>query len=105
MKLKEFIAQRPCRNAVQHSTYNALGAFVVGQMHSEAGKLLATKICSVPLETHLWLLHDANYVPKEDSALPIFFDGELNYLASKSIEELKAVVKTKLVFPRCRVVQ
>jgi hypothetical protein len=58
---------------------------------------------SAVLETDLWLLVDPSFLPPDGD--PVFFEGELAFLAKKSVEEMKEIVKVKCAFPRCRVVQ
>ncbi|MDP2601783.1 MAG: hypothetical protein Q8S00_04220 [Deltaproteobacteria bacterium] len=67
------------------------------------GELRAVKICSALLETHLWVLHDRDFIPPDDD--PIFFADEFEFLKTKSIEQMREVLKVKNVFPRARVVQ
>jgi len=67
------------------------------------GEIRAVHLCSAPLETHLWVLRDREFVPLGDD--PIFFEDELEVLKTKSIEELREALKAKIVFPRARVVQ
>jgi len=79
-------------------------AWVIGEVTDPAtGELRAVHICSAPLETHLWVLHDRDFIPPDDD--PVFFEDEFQVLKTKSIEELRDVLKVKLAFPRSRVVQ
>jgi|SRR6266542_1044389 len=72
-------------------------AWVVEVVRDHDGKLRATKICSAPLETHLWLLHDAQFCPPDDD--PIFFEDEIPALRTKSVDELRRIIRIKRVFP------
>ena len=79
-------------------------AWVIEEITDTAtGELRAVKLCSAPLETHLWVLHDRDFIPPDDD--PIFFADEFEFLRTKSIEELRGVLKVKIAFPRARVVQ
>jgi hypothetical protein len=68
-----------------------------------SGEVRAVKLCSAPLETYLWVLHDPEYLPPDDD--PVFFEDEFEFLKTKSIEQLREALKVKVTFPRSRVVQ
>ncbi len=79
-------------------------AWVISEVIDPAtGELRAVKLCSAPLETHLWVLHDLDFIPSDDD--PVFFEDEFEFLKAKSIEQMREVLKVKTVFPRSRVVQ
>jgi hypothetical protein len=79
-------------------------AWVIGEINDPAtGELRAVHICSAPLETHFRVLRDPAFIPPTDE--PIFFEEEFDVLKSKSIEQLRDVLKVKIAFPRSRVVQ
>jgi len=78
-------------------------AWVVEEVRGETGALMAAQICSALLESHLWVVWDRNFQPKDD--LAIYYGDELPLLKGKSMEDLKLIQETKLIFPGCRVVQ
>ena len=79
-------------------------AWVIEEITDPAtGTPRAVKLFSAPLESHLWVLHDRDFYPPDDD--PVFFEDELAALGTKTIDELKAVLRVKNTFPRCRVVQ
>src|SRR5690348_4555270 len=58
-------------------------AWVIEEVKDEAtGKTRAVKICSAPLESHLWVLNDPDFYPPDDDA--VFFADELPTLNRKS---------------------
>jgi len=67
------------------------------------GELRAVKLCSAPLEAHLWVLADPAFEPPDDD--PIFFADEFEILKTKSVETVREVLKVKRAFPRSRVIQ
>jgi len=78
-------------------------AWVVEEAREENGQLRAVQICSALLEAHLWVVWDRSFEPKDD--LAIYFGEEMPLLKGKSLEDLKLIQETKLIFPGCRVVQ
>jgi len=78
-------------------------AWIVSEVRGENGKLRAVMICSAILEAHLWVIWDRDFQPKDD--LAVYFGEELPLLKGKSMEDLKLIHETKLIFPGCRVVQ
>ncbi len=78
-------------------------AWVVEEVRGENGDLRAVLICSAILECHLWVILDRNFEPKDN--LAIYYVEELPALKAKSLEDLKFIHQTKLIFPGCRVVQ
>ena len=79
-------------------------AWVIAEVTDPAtGEVRAVHICSEPLETHLWVLRDPEFIPPDDD--PVFFEDEFEFLKTKSIEHLCEVLKVKCAFPRSRVVQ
>ena len=77
-------------------------AWIVEEVY-DGEKLKAVKICSAPLEDHLWLVIDRSYQPSD--GLAIYYPEELAELGTKSSEQLREIHKGKLVFPGCRVIQ
>lgn len=77
-------------------------AWVVEEIR-DGEKLKAVKICSEPLEDHLWLVFDRSYQPTD--GLAIYYPEELAELGTKTPEQLREIHKVKLVFPGCRVIQ
>ncbi len=78
-------------------------AWVVDEIRGSNGDLRAIQICSATLEAHLWVVWDRSFEPKDN--LAVFFGEEMSLLKSKSMEDLKLIHETKLIFPGCRVVQ
>jgi len=78
-------------------------AWIAEEIRGENGDLRAVQICSATLEAHLWMIWDHSFQPKDD--LAIYFAEELEALGGKSLEDLKLIHQTKLIFPRCRVIQ
>jgi|SRR5688572_17063275 len=78
-------------------------AWVIEEFRNDAGETMAVKICSAPLEAHVWILNDPDFIPPDDD--PIFFADEFEYLEAKSIDELRGALKAKIAFPRARIVQ
>lgn len=77
-------------------------AWVVEEIR-HGGSLKAVKICSAPLEDHLWLVIDRNYQPTD--GLAIYYPEELAELGKKTLKQLREIHKVKLVFPGARVIQ
>jgi len=78
-------------------------AWVVQEVRRDNGDLRAIQICSAVLEAHLWVIWDRSFEPKDN--LAVYFRDELPLLKGKSLEDLKLIHETKLIFPGCRVVQ
>ena len=78
-------------------------AWIVGEIRGPNGNLRAIQICSAMLEAHLWVVWDRSYEPTD--TLAVYYAEELPLLRGKSMEDLKLIQETKLVFPGCRVVQ
>jgi hypothetical protein len=76
--------------------------WVVTEVH-DGETLKAVKICSAPLQDHLWLVIDRSYRPTD--GLAIYYPEELPELRTKTPEQLREIHKVKLVFPGCRVIQ
>ncbi len=55
------------------------------------------------LEAHLWVIWDRTFQPKDN--LAVYFREEMPLLKGKSMEDLKLIQETKLIFPGCRVIQ
>jgi len=81
----------------------SIRAWEVDRVHGEDGRLLAVKICSAVLEAHLWVVWDRSYQPMDN--LAIFFGEEMPLLKGKSLEDLKLIHRTKLIFPGAKVIQ
>lgn len=69
----------------------------------EGETLYAHKICSEPLQDHLWLILDRRFIPTD--GLAIYYPEEFAELKTKTLETLKEIHKVKLKFPGCRVIQ
>ncbi len=78
-------------------------AWVIEEIRGSNGDLRAIQICSAMLEAHLWVVWDRGFQPKDN--LAVYFGEEMPLLKGKSMEDLKLIQETKLVFPGCRVVQ
>ncbi|MCZ6906696.1 MAG: hypothetical protein O7G28_05375 [Deltaproteobacteria bacterium] len=78
-------------------------AWVVKEARGEDGELRAVLICSALLEVHLWMILDRSFEPKDN--LAVYFREEIPLLKGKSMEDLKLIQETKLIFPGARVVQ
>ena len=78
-------------------------AWVVQEVRGDNGDLRAIQICSAMLEAHLWVVWDRSFEPKDN--LAVYFEGEMSLLKGKSLEDLKLIHETKLIFSRCRVIQ
>ena len=78
-------------------------AWMVEEARGEDGELRAVMICSALLEAHLWMILDRSFEPKDN--LAVYYAEEIPLLKGKSLEDLKLIHKTKLIFRGCRVVQ
>jgi len=78
-------------------------AWVVEEARGENGELRAVLICSALLEAHLWMILDCSFEPKDN--LAVYYTEEIPLLKGKSLEDLKLIYETKLIFRGCRVVQ
>ncbi len=78
-------------------------AWVVEEVRADNGKLRAVLIFSGMLEAHLWMIRDRSFQPNDGMAC--YFAEEIPLLKGKSLEDLKLIHQTKLIFPGCRVVQ
>ena len=78
-------------------------AWVVDRVYGENGELRAILICSAMLEAHLWVVWDRSFEPKDN--LAVYYAEEIPLLKGKSMENLKLIHETKLIFPGARVVQ
>ena len=81
----------------------SIRAWVVEEARGENGQLRAVMICSALLEAHLWMILDRSFEPKD--GLAVYFGEEIPLLKGKSLEDLKLIHETKLIFPRARVIQ
>ncbi len=78
-------------------------AWVVEEARGENGQLRAVMICSALLEVHLWMILDRSFEPKDN--LAVYYAEEIPLLRGKSLEDLKLIHETKLIFRGCRVIQ
>jgi len=78
-------------------------AWVVEEIRAENGELRAVFICSAVMENHQWVIWDHRFEPRDSFA--IYFGEEIPLLRGKSLEDLKLIHETKLIFPGARVVQ
>ena len=78
-------------------------AWIVNEVREGSGQLRAVMICSALLEAHLWMILDRSFEPKDN--LAVYYAEEIPLLKGKSVEDLKLIHETKLIFPGCRVVQ
>ncbi len=78
-------------------------AWVMEEARGENGELRAVMICSALLEAHLWMILDRSFEPKDN--LAIYYSEEIPLLKGKSLQDLKLIHETKLIFPGCRVIQ
>jgi len=81
----------------------SIRAWVVEEVRGDNGDLRAIQVCSAMLEAHLWVVWDRGFQPKDN--LAVYFGEEMPLLKGKSMEDLKLIHETKLIFPGCRVVQ
>lgn len=87
----------------QDEDLTPIRAWVVEEVRGDNGKLRAVLICSALLEAHLWVIWDRSFEPKDN--LAVYFGEEMPLLKGKSMEDLKLIQETKLIFPGARVVQ
>jgi len=78
-------------------------AWVVEEARGENGELRAVLICSALLEDHLWMILDRSFEPKDN--LAIYYSEEIPLLKGKSLEDLKLIQETKLIFPGAKEIQ
>ena len=70
------------------------------------GRILVVKICSHVLDACIWFSFDPEFKPDDDETLAVFYSDELQFIAKKTIEQLKAIHAWKLEFgPGARVSQ
>ncbi len=68
------------------------------------GEIMAVEICSNVLEAHIWLAFDESFDPKDGQA--VFYVRELEFLKTKTPDQLKQIHAVKLTFgPGSRVRQ
>ncbi len=82
---------------------NSIRAWVVEEARGENGDLRAVLICSTLLEAHLWMILDRSFQPKDN--LAVYYAEEIPLLKGKSLEDLKLIQETKLIFPGAKVIQ
>ena len=63
----------------------------------------AAKITSTVLGDDIWLILDRSFIPHD--GLACYYAEEIPLLKGKSLEDLKLIHQTKLVFPAARVIQ
>ena len=85
------------------SSLPPLRAWVVEEIRGDNEELRAILICSATIEAHLWVIWDRTFEPKDD--LAIYYAEEIPLLKGKSLEDLKLIHETKLIFRGCRVIQ
>ena len=85
------------------SSLPPLRAWVVEEIRGDNEELRAILICSAMLEAHLWVVWDRSFEPKDN--LAVYYAEEIPLLKGKSMEDLKLIQETKLIFPGCRVIQ
>ena len=78
-------------------------AWFVDRVYGDNEELRALLICSAMLEAHLWVIWDRSFEPKDN--LAIYYAEELPLLSGKSLEDLKLIHETKLIFPGAKVIQ
>lgn len=78
-------------------------AWIAQEVRGENGELRAALICSAVLEDHLWLILDREFIPHD--GLATYYSEELSLLKGKSLEDLKLIHVTKLIFPGAKVIQ
>jgi hypothetical protein len=69
----------------------------------ESDRIVLAEICSGALEDHIRLALGPDFDPKDGQA--IYYVDELPVLKTKTLEQLKAIHKVKLVFPGSKVRQ
>ncbi len=85
------------------SSLPPLRAWVVEEIRGDNEELRAILICSAMLEAHLWVVWDRSFQPTDN--LAVYFGEELPLLKGKSLEDLKLIQETKLIFPGAKVIQ
>ncbi|MEE8113487.1 MAG: hypothetical protein V3T23_03945 [Nitrososphaerales archaeon] len=78
-------------------------AEVVEEVRRKNGKLRAVLARSALFEPPLWVVWDRSYEPKDN--LAIYYAEELPLLSGKSLNDLKLIQETKLIFPGARMIQ
>jgi len=78
-------------------------AEVVEEVRRKNGKLRAVLARSALFEARLWAIWDRSFEPKDN--LAVYYAEEMPLLKGKSMEDLKLIHETKLIFPGCRVIQ
>jgi hypothetical protein len=71
------------------------GASVVAQI-VEGGEIVAVLICSKILESHVWLAFDNDFKPADGQV--VFYAHELEFLKTKTPEQLREIHKVKVAF-------
>lgn len=86
----------------ERETDQPSGAEVITEVRSGTGELKAVRIRSHTLEADIWMIRDKSFKPRK--GLAVFFEKEIPMLKKKSLEELRDILRYKLIFPGCRLV-
>ena len=78
-------------------------AWIASEVRGDNGELRAVMICSALLESHLWMILDRSFEPRDN--LAVYYAEEIPLLKGKSLEDLKLIHETKLIFPGARLIQ
>jgi len=77
-------------------------AWVVEEIRGD-DRLRAFKVCSAPLQAHLWVVLDSTFDHRDD--LAVFYPHELEFLKDKDPQTLCEIQQVKLTFPGSKVRQ
>jgi len=78
-------------------------AWIAKGIRDGAGKLLAVKISSAPLQDYLYVALDPEFVPPEP--LVVYSTEEIEAMKDKTPEQVLEIHKVKIVIPGARVIQ
>lgn len=67
------------------------------------GRIVAVLICSHVLEAEIWLSLEKNFKPDPDDQRAVFHADEIPLLRDKSVETLRKIHESRLVFPGSRI--
>jgi hypothetical protein len=68
------------------------------------GAIVAVEICSTVLQAHIWLAFEADFRAPDEQ--PVYYGDELEFLKTKTPEQLREIHKVKVAFgPGSRVRQ
>jgi len=73
------------------------------EVREGANSIQAVKVCSHVLEDEIWIILDRSFVPSD--GLACYYAEEIPLLKGKSLEDLKLIHETKLIFPGAKVIQ